>query len=257
MPNAAFPSVYRNALLQNDPVNGEQVGAMISVIIPTLNEAENLPSLLDSLCRQGAGNEIIVVDGGSEDGTAELVARFDVTCLHSHPGRGQQLHLGAKAACGEVFLILHADSDFPDGGLQKIADILAASPNIIGGNFALTFDGGDAFSQWLNGFYGWLRRRGIYYGDSGIFVRRSVYESVGGIRSMALMEDYDFVDRLEAAGKTCCIDEPALVTSARRFQGRHPITIVLGWLVIHALFYFGVPPQYLARIYNSNRRGRE
>jgi hypothetical protein len=153
--------------------------------------------------------------------------------------------------------MLHADSDFPDGGLQKIADILAASPNIIGGNFALTFDGGDAFSQWLNGFYGWLRRRGIYYGDSGIFVRQSVYESVGGIRPMALMEDYDFVDRQEAAGKTCCIDEPALVTSVRRFQGRHTITIVLGWLVIHTLFYFDVPPQYLAWIYNSNRRGRE
>jgi len=227
---------------------------MISVIIPTLNEAENLPSLMDSLCRQRAGGDVIVVDGGSEDGTLDLVARYDVTCLHSAPGRGQQMHLGAEAACGDVLLFLHADSAFPSGGLQKIEDVLAASPNIVGGNFALTFDGGDGFSQWLNGFYAWLRRRGIYYGDSGIFVRRSVYQRLGGIRPIALMEDYDFVKRLEASGTTCCIDDPGLVTSARRFQGRHPMAIVLGWLIIHGLFYLGVPPERLARIYNSARR---
>ena len=85
-------------------------------------------------------------------------------------------------------------------------------------------------------------------------MRRSVYQRLGGIRPIALMEDYDFVKRLEASGTTCCIDDPGLVTSARRFQGRHPMAIVLGWLIIHGLFYLGVPPERLARIYNSARR---
>lgn len=229
---------------------------MISVIIPTFNEAANLPRLLHSLCAQTTPCEIIVVDGGSGDSTVELAARVGARCLGSEPGRGRQLRTGADAASGEIFLFLHADSDIPAGGLVRIVETLLASPTVVGGNFQLTFDGGDGFSQWLNGFYAWLRRRGIYYGDSGVFVRRSVYEALGGLRPIALMEDYDFTRRLERAGATCCICDPPLVTSSRRFVGRHPVAIVLGWLVIHALYHLGVSPDRLARLYNSQRGPR-
>ena len=82
-------------------------------------------------------------------------------------------------------------------------------------------------------------------------MRGHVYRAIGGFRDMAVMEDYDFVRRLERAGITICIAEPPLITSSRRFQGRHPARIVWGWLKIHALFHLGVPPARLARLYDS------
>ena len=89
----------------------------------------------------------------------------------------------------------------------------------------------------------------MYYGDSGIFVRRDIYERIGGIRPIALMEDYDFVRRLEKVGPTLCIDDPPLITSSRKFQGRRRFAIVTGWIWIHALWYLGVSPDRLARMY--------
>ena len=124
----------------------------------------------------------------------------------------------------------------------------------VGGNFRLLFDGNEPFSRWLNGFYAWIRSRGVYYGDSGVFVRRSVYEAIGGMRPLALMEDFDFIRRLEKSGRTCCIADPPLVTSSRRFHSRRPAAIVFGWLKIHALFYLGARSETLARLYNSARR---
>ena len=98
-----------------------------------------------------------------------------------------------------------------------------------------------------------MRARGLYYGDSGIFVRRRAYDAIGGFRAFAVMEDYDFVGRLERFGETCRIDEPALVTSSRRFEGRRGWRIVWGWLKIHALYHLGVAPERLARMYDSDR----
>lgn len=97
------------------------------------------------------------------------------------------------------------------------------------------------------------RAHGLYYGDSGIFVRRRVYRALGGMRPIALMEDYDFSRRLERAGPTCCIAEPPLTTSSRRFQRRRPLAIFFGWLAIHLLYHLGFPPERLARLYRSRR----
>jgi hypothetical protein len=100
------------------------------------------------------------------------------------------------------------------------AESLSGDPRLVGGNFRLVFDGASRFSKWLTCFYAQIRWLGFYYGDSGIFVRRRVYDNVGGFRPIALMEDWDFVRRLERSGKTCCIADPALITSSRRFAGR-------------------------------------
>ncbi len=115
------------------------------------------------------------------------------------------------------------------------------------------FDGDTGFSRWLTGFYAWFRRHGLYYGDSGVFVRRDVYRALGGIGPIALMEDFEFTRRLERIGPTCCLEDPPLVTSSRRFEGRHPLAIVWGWSVIHALYYLKVSPVRLAQLYD--RRG--
>jgi rSAM/selenodomain-associated transferase 2 len=227
---------------------------MISVVIPVLNEAERLPDLLRRLALEPTAHEVIVVDGGSRDRTATIARQAGARLERAAPGRGQQLAAGAAVARGETILFLHADSRFPAGGLSRIAEILAADPGCPGGNFRLLFDGDTPFSRWLTGFYAWIRERGLYYGDSAIFVRREVYQALGGVRPIDLMEDYDFVRRLERCGHSCCIAEPPLVTSSRRFEGRRPVAIVWGWIEIHALFHLGVPPLLLARRYEAQRR---
>ena len=222
---------------------------LISIIIPTLDEAENLRRLVSSLSHENLPIEIIVVDGGSRDGTLRTLPKDLATVISSAPGRGIQLRAGAVRATSDILLFLHADSEFPKGGLGKIVQTLGEQPEIVGGNFRLVFSGGDSFSRWLTGFYAWIRGRGLYYGDSGVFVRRATYDAIGGVRAICLMEDFDFTRRLERHGTTCCITEPALITSSRRFQGRRSVAIVGKWVIIHTLYFLGVSPKRLAQIY--------
>ena len=226
---------------------------MISVVIPTRDEATRLPALLARLGRERTAHEVIVVDGASRDDTPAIARAAGAWVIEGPAGRGAQLRRGAEAAAGTVLLFLHADSRLPAGGLARIERALADAPAAVGGNFRLAFDGDDGFNRWLTGFYAWMRRRGLYYGDSAVFVRRAAYQKIGGIRPIALMEDFDFTRRLERLGPTLCIAEPPLVTSSRRFRGRHPVRIVAGWLVIHALYYLGVPPARLAALYDRGR----
>jgi rSAM/selenodomain-associated transferase 2 len=226
---------------------------VISVVIPTLNEAGRLPVLLADIAGQDAAHEIIVADGRSTDGTPALALSRGAQVVFARTGRGAQLAAGAAKANGAILVFLHADTRLPPGAFAAIRRTLEEEPHVVGGNFRLHFDGGNGFAAWLDGFYAWIRRHGVYYGDSGVFVRRHVYEALGGIRPWPLMEDYDFNRRLERAGPTRCIAEPALLTSSRRFHGRRPAAIVAGWLWIHALFHLGVAPERLARLYDSGR----
>src|SRR5690349_21314426 len=120
-------------------------------------------------------------------------------------GRGGGLRAGAAGAGGEILLFLHADSVFPVGGLSAIAAVLDRDPTIPGGNFRVVFDLDTPFARRLAAVYAWIRRFALYYGDSGIFVRRQVYDAIRGIKPMPIMEDYEFVRRLERAGPTCRI----------------------------------------------------
>ena len=228
---------------------------MISVIIPTLNEAPRLAPLIGGLRAQGGGHEIIVVDGGSRDGTQAAARTLGVRVLEAGGGRGSQLACGAEAARGDILLFLHADTRFPATGLALIDDRLAASPETVGGNFRIVFEGQRPFLRWLTRFYAWIRSHGLYYGDSAVFLRRSVCEALGGVRPIPLMEDYDLTRRLEKAGPTCCVAEAPVITSARRFAGRSAPAIVWGWLKIHALYHLGMAPERLARIYDRHPGG--
>lgn len=228
----------------------------ISVIIPTLNEAPRIAALIGAVRNDDPTADIVVVDGHSSDGTARIARLAGARCFVVPPGRGRQIAYGATKASGEVLLFLHADSVYPAGGLGAVRCALADEATV-GGNFRLLFDGDDDFSRWLNGFYQRIRARGVYYGDSGIFCRSTTYQKLGGIRPIDLMEDFDFVRRMERSGPTTCIPDPSMITSSRRFEGRRPFAIVWGWIVIHALFLLGVSPTNLARLYRSDRRGRK
>lgn len=220
----------------------------LSVIIPTLNEADRLADCLTPLGETDA--EIIVCDGGSTDRTTDIARQYGALVVSSEPGRGQQLHAGVAEATGDIFVFLHADTILAPGALDAVEAALS-DPAIGGGNFRVLFDGPSEFARWLTGFYAWLRRNGVYYGDSVIFVRRSVLDDIGGITPIALMEDYDLTRRLERHGPTVCIDNPPVITSSRRFEGRKPWRIFTQWVVIHALFHAHVSPQCLARLYRS------
>ncbi len=224
----------------------------LTVIIPTLNEASTIGALVDMLKRQNPDVRVVVADGGSTDETPEIARTAGAVVTDGLPGRGKQLIGGLVYACGEAVLFLHADTRLGRDGLAAIEEALADDA-VIGGNFRVIFDGDTKFAGWLTGFYARLRRRGLYYGDSGIFIRRSILAAIGGIRPLDVMEDFDLVRRMEKAGKTVCIDDPPVITSSRRFQGRMPIAIFLQWVLLHALFLIGVPAKWLERLYRSKQ----
>lgn len=218
----------------------------VSVVVPTLDEAAQLPALLDHL---DGFHDVVIVDGGSADGTCQLASAHPqaprLLCVAR--GRARQLNAGARAARGDVLIFLHADTRLPSGAAGSIERALR-DPRVVGGNFALRFDGGDAFSALLGRWYALQRRTGVYYGDSGVWCRREVFEALGGFRELPIMDDYDFVRRLERAGQTVCLPGPA-VTSARRWRHHGLVRTVAAWVAIRWLYLAGVPARWLARLY--------
>lgn len=223
----------------------------ISILVPTLNERENLPNLQAWQDQANPDVEILICDGGSDDGTIAYAGDVGLTVINCPPGRGQQLAAGVAASSGDVLLFLHADTILQAGSLNAIRHTLN-DPQVIGGNFRLLFDGETGFAAWLTGFYAWLRAKGIYYGDSVMFIRRSVLDEIGGMRAISLMEDFDLNRRMEKKGRTVCIDHPPAVTSSRRFENRHPWAIFSQWVWIHALYYARLSPDRLAESYKSH-----
>ena len=223
---------------------------MISVVIPCLNEAAALPALLRALARESEAHEVIVSDGGSTDATLAVARAAGARVIAAPSGRGAQLAAGTAAATGEVLWFLHADSQVAYGAMGAMLRALAV-PGVVGGNFRVLFEADTRFDRFMTWFYGVIRRLGLFYGDSGIFVRRGSYDAIGGMRALPLMEDHEFVRRLRRSGRLVCVRFPPLVTSSRRFQGRHPAAVMGGWLAIHVLYAAGASPRLLARLYRS------
>jgi rSAM/selenodomain-associated transferase 2 len=224
----------------------------LSVIIPTLNEVAALDSTLAAVAGLRGPVEVIVVDGGSEDGTIGL-ARAHKAQVYSAPrGRGSQMRAGADAARGEILWFLHADTHPPPDAVEQIQRA-CHDPQVIGGNFAVRFDGRGSAARFLTWFYPYLGWLGLCYGDSGIFVRRTTYEQVGGFRPIPLFEDVDLVQRLKRIGRFIRLPAP-VVTSSRRFEGRCFAWTLLCWTVLQILYWLGVKPRLLASIYAPVRR---
>ena len=224
---------------------------MISIVIPALNEERALPATLAGLGRMEGEFEIIVVDGGSSDATPKIAREQGVRLLIAPRGRGSQLGAGAAAANGDVLWFLHADTLAPVEAARKIQLVLE-DPAIAGGNFALRFDGLDAGSRFLTRAYPYLRKLGLCYGDSGFFVRRQSYLATGGFREYPVFEDLDLMRRLKRRGGFVHLD-CALLTSARRWRGRSFSAQFARWTIMQVLYWVGVSPHWLGRLYANPR----
>jgi rSAM/selenodomain-associated transferase 2 len=222
----------------------------LSIIIPTWNE-ERL--IADAIAQARViGDEVIVVDGGSRDGTAAWAEEAGAAVVTAPKGRGPQLLAGAAAAKGEILLFLHADARLPPSARDAILGALA-EPAVLGGAFYIRFLPGSWFTRLLEPANS-LRRRlsKRYYGDTGLFVRAPTYRELGGHRPWKVMHDYEFSGRMEKAGRCVYITEPCIWASARRFEGRELRTLG-AWLTVQTLYRFGVPPRLLSPLYPDVR----
>jgi rSAM/selenodomain-associated transferase 2 len=223
---------------------------LVSIIIPVFNEARTISHLAATLDYLQGEYEVIVVDGESTDRTRALARAAGLKVITAPRGRGPQMNAGARIASGEVLLFLHADTKLPETALLSIATALQ-SPEVCGGNFSLCFEGKTIGARLLTRIYPWLRKLGLIYGDSAIFVRRAAFETIGGYQAIPLFEDCDLYRRLRRTGQFVRLKE-YVTTSARRFEGRFLRTFLF-WTAMQVLYWLGVAPHYLARAYRSAR----
>jgi rSAM/selenodomain-associated transferase 2 len=219
----------------------------VSAVIPTLNEEHTLPGVLSELSRQGAC-QIIVADGGSTDRTVDVARGFgaEVVCLS--PGRGKQLNAGASVAAGEALFFVHADVKLPPDAVSLIADCLSGGC-YVGGAFSIAIDSprpSVRFISWMINQRSRLLK--LPYGDQGIFITRGAFDALGGYREIPIMEDLEFVGRMNRFGPTALLPRK-IVTSARRYEKEGPaFSTFRNWLQV-TLFYAGVNPARIQKLY--------
>ena len=225
----------------------------LSIIIPVLNEAEGLPSLLGhlaSLC--GCDSEVIVVDGGSEDDSRQAASHAGARVIRSERGRARQMNAGAAVAQGDILLFLHADTALPSSAKQAIETAVrhgGQANEYAWGRFDVCIAGRSFMLRVIASLMNWRSRlTGIATGDQAMFVTRRAFESVGGFPEQPLMEDVELSRRLLALSRPICLGDRA-VTSGRRWE-THGIwkTIWLMWR-LRWLYWRGVPAAELSKFY--------
>jgi rSAM/selenodomain-associated transferase 2 len=223
----------------------------ISVVVPTLDEEDALRDTLAAARRPGV-EELIIVDGGSRDGTLAVARARADRVLESSRGRARQMNAGAEVARGDILLFLHADTRLPVGYPAAVTSALSRD-GAVGGRFDVRLDAPGLVFAALGRLISFRSRlTGIATGDQAIFVRRAVFADVGGYPLLPLMEDVALSRLLKRAGSMIALHETVL-TSARRWQ-RHGVarTVLLMW-VLRAAYYAGVSPGRLARLYADVR----
>ena len=225
----------------------------ISIVVPTLNEAEGITAVLAGLAPLRArGHEVIVVDGGSSDGTPALARGAADRVVSAPRGRASQMNAGAALARGEVLIFLHADTRLPENADARILQGIAASGKAWG-RFDVRIEGESRLLPVI-AFFMNLRSRatGIATGDQAMFVRRDAFQRVGGFPPLELMEDIALSRALKRLSRPLCLADKA-VTSGRRWERRGVLRtmLLMGWLRLR--FFFGAASANLARLYDGER----
>ena len=228
----------------------------LSVIIPTLNEELTIEKTLEAISRLINVEEIIIVDGGSSDKTIEKIENFEKikeTKLinFGEANRGKQMHEGTKFAEGDIFWFVHADTRPTQGSGEQIKRHMRYS-EVIGGNFEIIFSGESRWAKFLTWLYPQLLSLELVYGDSAFFVRREIYEKMGGFKSFPLFEDLDFYKRLKKHGRFVHVNLP-VVTSSRRFENKSFLWTFIKWSIRQGLYWIGVSPKLLGKTYKQIR----
>lgn len=231
----------------------QEADILLSIVIPVLNEAENLSHTLEALkLWQFPGVvEVLAVDGGSCDDSVAVAKNAGCRGLSCRPGRGCQMNVGARAASGRYLLFLHADTIVPSDYPALICRSLSR-PGVAVGAFSLVIADQRPVFRFLEKLISWRSRRlGRPYGDQGFFMSRALFERVGGFWEEPLLEDVDLLRRLKKEGRLVVL--PARIeTSARRWQRLGVgYTTLVNQLVMFG-YFLGVPPKYLARLYRRH-----
>lgn len=225
------------------------VKAMLSIVIPTLNEATRLERVLAGLGAVDFTLEIIISDGGSTDTTLETAQNFGTRIVAAPKGRGQQLAAGADACSGAWLLFLHADTVLGRGWRQIVDDFLVDSANLNkAGIFKFALDDPSPAARRLEKIVHWRSRYlGLPYGDQGLLISRAFYNEVGGFRAMPLYEDVDIIRRI-GRQRQVLLDIPA-VTSATRYHHSGYFLRPLRNFACLSLYFVGLPPRLIGRLY--------
>lgn len=224
----------------------------ISVIIPVYNEETTIAGTISylRLTSPSEFTEIIVVDGGSTDNAVKIASQAaDTTIKLSKPGRAYQMHQASLAASGDIFLFLHADTRLPDNWFNILQDFWSRKPQPVATAFKLSFDS-DKFRYKLLAALANKRTRmtNVPHGDQAIAVGRDYYLKAGGFPPVPIMEEYCFVRKLHKFGRVFILNE-SVRTSVRRYESNGWFFNSLRNNLIIFLFYLGVSPHRLARLY--------
>jgi len=229
-----------------------QLSPTISVVIPTLNEAGELPETLSRVQAVPEIAEIIVVDAGSSDSTCEIAREHHCTVLECEPSRGKQLRMGAKKVTGDIVLFLHADTWVPENAGEAIFECLS-QPLVVAGGFHKTFRDGRGyipFSRLRLAFF--CRVLKSIYGDQGIFVRREILEAVGGVPDVPLMEEFELCKKLSTQGRLA-LAKVTVQTSSRKFAKEGVLKTYWRMTVCTVRYWLGASPEKLVGIYYSQK----
>jgi len=217
-----------------------------------LNEAATIASTLDALRRGAPDAEIVVVDGGSTDASVAIARPLCDSVIDTSRGRALQMNAGARASQGDVLVFVHADTIVPSTFATDIASALS-DPAIVGGRFDVKLDSTAPPYRIIGAMISIrsrISRTGT--GDQAIFVRRDVFDRLGGFPELELCEDLEFSRRLKRAGRIACL-RTRVITSARRWNRDGVVRTVIRMWLIRAMYLMGVPPARLKRMYSDTR----
>jgi len=219
----------------------------ISIIIPVLNEENNLPKILCTLRNfRDSGHEVIVVDGGSADNSLSIAHDGADVVVVSRPGRAAQMNHGAAVATGDVFLFLHADTVLPENAIHLISSLQGDS---FWGYFNIRLSGQKAIFRLIE----WMINRrsslsSIATGDQSIFVAKKLFNNINGFPEIELMEDIAISRLLKTETVPVCLPSQVL-TSSRRWENNGIASTVLLMWKLRLFYFFGVSPEKLSKLY--------